>query len=156
MDAQTNVESLNFTFDGQNKTLPVLFVQNAETKVPFPIPLLDITPVNPPLGAFPPIPKRLEFINETSKYSIPRAILLGLSKASRSSDAVSGSGSLDVLRYGRLLKARALVGVRGAGMAFDGLHYVKSVTHTIKRGEYKQSFTLARNGLVSTLQAVPV
>ena len=54
-----------------------------------------------------------------------------------------------MLRYGRVLKARQLVGVRGAGMAFDGLYYVKSVTHTIKRGEYKQSFTLTRNGLVS-------
>ena len=45
--------------------------------------------------------------------------------------------------------------MRGAGLAFDGLYYVKSVTHTIKRGEYKQSFTLARNGLISTLPRVP-
>ena len=43
-----------------------------------------------------------------------------------------------------MLKARGLVGVRGAGPAFDGLYYVKSVTHSIKRGEYKQSFTLTR------------
>ena len=41
-------------------------------------------------------------------------------------------------------------------MAFDGLYYVSSVTHNIRRGEYKQSFTLARNGLVSTLPQVPV
>ena len=47
------------------------------------------------------------------------------------------------------------VGVRGAGTAFDGLHYVSSVTHTIKRGEYKQSFELVRNGLISTLRRVP-
>jgi hypothetical protein len=46
--------------------------------------------------------------------------------------------------------------VRGAGVPFDGLYFVKSVTHDIKRGEYKQSFTLARNGLVSTLPTVPV
>ena len=32
--------------------------------------------------------------------------------------------------------------MRGAGPAFDGLYYVKSVTHDIKRGEYKQNFTL--------------
>ena len=48
------------------------------------------------------------------------------------------------------------MGVRGAGLPFDGLYYVKSVTHDIKRGEYKQSFTLARNGLVSTVPTVPV
>jgi hypothetical protein len=33
---------------------------------------------------------------------------------------------------------------------------VKSVTHDIKRGEYKQSFTLTRNGLVSITPRVPV
>jgi hypothetical protein len=71
-------------------------------------------------------------------------------------DAVSGSGSLDVLRYGHILKAGKLVGVRGAGPAFDGLYYVKKVKHNIKRGEYKQSFNLTRNGLISTVQKVPV
>jgi hypothetical protein len=78
-----------------------------------------------------------------------------MAAASRSADAVTGTGTLDVLRYGRPLRARALVGVRGAGMAFDGLYYVRSVTHDIKRGEYKQSFTLGRNGLISTVPRVP-
>jgi hypothetical protein len=69
---------------------------------------------------------------------------------------VFGTGRLDVARYGRLLKSRQLVGVRGAGLPFNGLYYVKSVTHDIRRGEYKQSFTLARNGLISTVPTVPV
>jgi hypothetical protein len=81
--------------------------------------------------------------------------MIGLAKAAKSADGVTANGSLDVLRYGRVLKARKLVGVRGAGAAFDGLYYVKSVTHNIKRGEYKQSFTLSRNGLLSTFQTVP-
>ena len=68
---------------------------------------------------------------------------------------MTGTGSLDVLRYGRVLKARQLVGVRGAGPAFDGLHYVESVTHSIERGEYKQSFTLTRNALISNTPVVP-
>jgi hypothetical protein len=59
------------------------------------------------------------------------------------------------LRYGRVLKSRGLVGVRGVGNAFDGLYYVKQVKHSIKRGSYKQNFTLARNGLLSTLPQVP-
>jgi len=54
--------------------------------------------------------------------------------------AVTCEGSLDVTRYGGVLNARGLVGVRGAGPAFDGLYYVKKVTHKIKRGEYKQDF----------------
>ena len=52
-----------------------------------------------------------------------------MAKASADADVVTGTGSLDVLRYGRVLQARQLVGVRGAGPAFDGLHYVDSVTH---------------------------
>ena len=34
---------------------------------------------------------------------------------------VSGDGTISVLRYGGILQARQLVGVRGAGLAFDGL-----------------------------------
>ena len=47
-------------------------------------------------------------------------------------------------------------GVRGAGIAYDGLYFVKSVTSTLKRGEFKQSFNLTRNGLVSITPRVPV
>jgi hypothetical protein len=155
MDAHTNCESINFTFDSEHKVLPILFIQNLITKVPIPIPIPDITPLNPPLGLIPPIPKKVEFITGTAKLSPIQAALIGLTKAAQTSDAVTASGSLDVLRYGRPLKARQLVGVRGAGTAFDGLYYVKSVTHNIKRGEYKQNFTLTRNGLISTLLRVP-
>jgi len=156
MDMHTNVESLSFSFDNTSKALPVLFIQNKETKVPIPIPIPDITPLNPPLGVIPPIPNRIAPIRTTANLSPVRAALIGLAKAAKSSDAVTGSGTLDVLRYGRVLQARQLVGVRGAGPAFDGLYYVKSVTHNIKRGEYKQSFNLARNGLLSTVPQVPV
>jgi hypothetical protein len=62
---------------------------------------------------------------------------------------------LDVLRYGQILRARSLVGVRGAGSAYDGLYYVESVTHNIKRSEYKQNFTLSRDGVTSQTQVVP-
>lgn len=162
MDAHTNVESMSFTYDGLSKTLYILFIQNLITKAPIPIPIPDITPLNPPLGARPPLPLHVKLITNdaeeggTAKYTPIQAALIGLAKAAKSSDAVTGSGSLDVLRYGRLLKARGLVGVRGAGPAYDGLYYVKSVTHTIKHGEYKQSFSLSRNALVPTTSTVPV
>jgi len=155
MDAHSNVESLDFRFDSENKVLPVVLIQNPQTKVPIPIPIPDIMPLNPPLGLIPPLPKDIQFLDETAKYSPIQGALIGLAKAARSSDAVTATGTLEVTHYGRVLKARKLVGVRGAGPAFDGLYYVRSVTHTIKRGEYKQNFTLARNGLLSTLPAVP-
>lgn len=162
MDADTNVESLTFTYDGLAKTLYILFIQDLITKAPIPIPILDITPLNPPLGAKPPLPLHVKFItNEegqsgTAKYNPIQAALIGLAKASKGADAISGNGTLDVLRYGRILRARGLVGVRGAGLAYDGLYYVKSVTHNLKQGEYKQTFTLSRNGTLPTVPAVRV
>ncbi|MBX3330925.1 MAG: hypothetical protein KF722_11020 [Nitrospira sp.] len=155
MDAHTNVDSMSFTFDTERRTLPIIYLHNKETKAIIPIPVLDITPLNPPLGLIPPIPMQTKPVRGMAKYSPVEALLIGVAKAAKSSDAVKGTGSLDVLRYGRVLKARKLVGVRGAGPAFDGLHYVTSVTHAIKRGEYKQNFTLSRNGLISTLPEVP-
>ena len=44
-------------------------------------------------------------------------------------------------------RARRLVGVRGVGFLLDGFYYVQRVTHRIKKGEYKQSFSLVREGL---------
>jgi hypothetical protein len=155
MDASTNVESLSFSYDGLAKTVHVLFVQDKVSKIPLPIPIPDITPLNPPLGVKAPSPLSVTFLNrpqeledDTSKYDIIQAATRGLARASQSSDVISGSGSLDVLRYGRILKARGLVGVRGAGVAYDGLYFVKSVTHNIKRGEYKQNFSLSRNAFI--------
>ncbi|HEX7288146.1 MAG TPA: hypothetical protein VF532_18310 [Candidatus Angelobacter sp.] len=155
MDAHTNVESLNFSFNSDAGTLPILYIQEQFSKAPILIPIPDITPLSPPLGLIPPIPKQFPMIEGTAKLTPIQAVLIGMAKAAKKADAVTGNGSLDVLRYGRLLKARGLVGVRGAGIAFDGLYYVKSVTHNIKRGQYKQNFMLARNGLVSTVPRVP-
>lgn len=155
MDAHTNVESLSFSFNGASKTMPIVFIQNEETRAPIPIPIPDISPLNPPLGLIPPFPARFEMMRNTANLNPIQAVALGLARAAKSADAVSGTGTLDVLRYGRTLKARGLVGVRGAGQAFNGLYFVKSVTHKIKQGEYKQDFTLTRNGLVSTVPRVP-
>jgi hypothetical protein len=151
MDAHTNVESMSFTFNGANTTLPIVFIQNSMTKIPIP----KLNPLQPPLGVIPAPITNITMLKDTAKLSPMAAIGKGLAVASRSADAVSGNGSLDVVRYGRLLKARQLVGVRGMGMAFDGLYFVKSVTTNLKQGELKQSFELTRNGLVSITPRVP-
>ena len=156
MDAKSNCEELNFNFDKEKKTTPVVFFQEPNSKVAIGLPIPDVTPMNPPLGVVPPLPPRIVNLDNTAHMSPLSALMTGLSYAAQHSDSVFGTGRLDVARYGRLLKSRQLVGVRGAGLPFNGLYYVKKVTHDIKRGEYKQRFTLARNGLVSTLPTVPV
>jgi hypothetical protein len=155
MDALTNVESLTFTFDPTKGVLPVVLIHNQLTRLPIPIPIPNLNPLQPPLGLLPTPIANLTLMKETANLNPMQALSAGLAKAKESQDAVSAEGNLDVLRYGRVLKARGLVGVRGAGIAYDGLYYVDSVTSTLKRGEFKQKFTLTRNGLVSITPRVP-
>ncbi len=156
MDAHSNVEALSFAVDNTKASLPIVFIQNQLTKFPIPLPIPDISLANPPLGLLPPLPKSINLMKETAKMSPMVALSKGLAAAAGSADVVTATGSLDVLRYGNVLKARQLVGVRGAGPAFDGLYYIKTVSSTLKAGEFKQNFTLTRNGLISTLPRVPV
>ncbi|WP_461522140.1 hypothetical protein, partial [Porticoccus sp.] len=156
MDAHTNVESLNFSFDPTKGVLPVVYIQNQLTRAPIPIPIPNLNPLQPPLGLLPTPIANLKLMKDTAKMNPMQAISKGLDEAKKSQDAVSGTGSLDVLRYGHILKPRKLVGVRGVGVAYDGLYYVRSVTSTLKRGEFKQSFSLTRNGLISITPRVPV
>ena len=151
-----NVESLSFTFDKERKELPIVFIQEPFSKAPIPIPIPDVTPLNPPLGVIPPLPPIPKLLEDTAKLNPIAAVMRGMAYASQHSDSVFGSGSLDVARYGNVLRSRSLVGVRGAGEPFDGLHYVTAVTSTLTRGEFTQSFSLARNALLSTVPKVPV
>lgn len=74
-----------------------------------------------------------------------------LARAQATTDAstdnvVTVQGELDALRYGSILQARALVSLRGVGLSYGGGYFVRSVTHDIKRGQYRQRFTLSREG----------
>ena len=156
MDALTNVDNLSFSFDPTKGLLPVVFIQNQMTRVPIPIPIPNINPLQPPLGVLSTPLSNITLIKDTASMNPMQAISRGLNEAKRSQDSVTATGNLDVLRYGRPLRARALVGVRGAGLAYDGLYFVSSVKSTLKRGEFKQIFDLTRNGLISITPRVPV
>jgi hypothetical protein len=155
LDSWTNVESLNFRYEPQNAVLPIVFIQDPITKVPIPIPIPPLTPFSPPLGLAIMPPQKVEFLTETAKLNPAIALMKGFAKVTETCDTVTSDGTLDVMRYGQPLRARSLVGVRGAGIAFDGMHYVDQATHRIKPGEYKQSFVLKRNALVTDTPVVP-
>ena len=99
--------------------------------------------------------RQIRQLHDTAKRSPAEALMLGMAEAVKNADVVTGDGTLDVDRYGQVLRARSLVGVRGAGLAFDGMHYVDSTTHNLKPGEYKQKFVLKRNALIADLPVVP-
>lgn len=159
MDAHSNVESLSFSLNGLAKKIRVFTIYDPVTKkIPIPIPLPNINILKPPLGARPTPPAKIEFAHNGAKLAPDKAAkeILAFLTSSSNSAAVSANGSLDVMRYNGILRPRMMVGVRGAGWTYDGMYYVDSVTHTIKPGEYKQSFTLSRDGIVSNTPIVPV
>lgn len=163
-DAATNVASLSFSFNGMDKTVFVLMVQEENAKVPVPVPLPDVTPLSPPLGARIPPPMKWAALNRNparrddtappSSQGLLRTAARGLARAAQSAQVITATGTLDVGRYGRLLEARRPVGVRGAGPAYDGLYIVTSTTTTIRRGQITQSFSLARNAHTSLTSEV--
>ena len=147
-DGRTNVESLSFSFDGFKKTQFVVLIKVDDIPVPLPIPIPDVTPLSPPLGQKDPVPLKVTPLVGLSGYTPIEAAVIALAKAAGSANVISGQGALDVLRYGSILPARTVVQVQGAGITYDGEYFVSSVTHTIKPGSYKQSFTLVRNRLI--------
>ena len=161
MDAYTNVESLHFSFDQEKNRIPIVYIYNSETGVSIPIPLPPITPLNPPLGLIPPLPTNL-LPPDLKPF---RDDLVKAADSAGHHDGACGCGAECRSGYLRgLARCDALwrrvegapTGRRARRPArpSTALYYVKSVTHKIKRGEYKQNFTLTRNGLVSTVPTV--
>lgn len=146
-DGSSNVESLQFSFDGFQNIQYVVMYKLSDVPIPIPIPVPGITPLSPPLGSKIPFPLNWQQI-ELSPYNPIQAAAIALARAADASYGVTGSGTLDVLRYGSILNPRTIVQVQGAGVTFDGDYFVDSVTHTIRPGSYKQNFALLRNALI--------
>ena len=147
MGAATNVEQLTFDFNALEPVIPQANIVEPLTGRTVSIPVPSFLS---PLSGQPAAPLRTTVLRDTAGMDLIQASLRVLSAASQSSDAVTGNGELDAMRYGRALRSRQQVDVRGAGHAHDGAYYVKQVTHRLKRGEYKQSFVLTRDGRGAT------
>ena len=78
MDAETNVESINFSFDAEGATLPIVMIYPKELKIGIPIPIPSIDPLKPPLGLIPPIPKNIEIDRESARKNPGQALLAAL------------------------------------------------------------------------------
>jgi hypothetical protein len=152
MGVDTNVESLSFSFDALGPATPVVTILEPTTRIAIPIPVP--AGLHPPLALRPATPLRTTLARDTANLEAAQAVLRALSSLTESSDAVSGSGDIDSVRYGQALRSRRLVGVRGVGLTYDGNYYVKEVSHQIRRGEYRQRFTITREGLGALTPAV--
>ena len=159
MGPETNVDNLDFQYDAQQATLVHGRVKDRSLNVDLPFVTFASTRL-PPLAAFPPLPFEIDKVRKTELKDIEgltyaQAMARAQAMTDKSMDNVlTATGEVDATRYGDVLEARGLVGVRGAGYKYDGFYYVKRVTHSITPGEYKQSFTLSREGLGSTTPVV--
>ncbi|HET9442225.1 MAG TPA: hypothetical protein VFO65_02810 [Acidimicrobiales bacterium] len=163
-DSASTVDSLSVSFDGIRKTQYVGWIHPRESRIPIPIPVPDVV-LSPPLGPRYIPPRGIKQINRaqaprqedaTARRSPVEAVMLALARAAQGANVVTASGQLDVVRYGGLLKARRLVGVRGAGALYDGHWFVRSVSTTLARGRITQSFSLDRNAFESWSDTLPV
>ena len=110
MDAHTNVRSLTFPLRRVRKKIVVFGVFDPATgKIPIPLPLPNVNIFRPPLGLRLTPPSRVEFPDWAFQEELPRIIDRALGELARSSDAITASGTLDVVRYGRILRSRMLV-----------------------------------------------
>jgi hypothetical protein len=88
MDVHTNIESLNFRYDGRSGTLPVVYIQNQETRATIPIPVPSVSLLNPPLGVIPPLQAQVKFMPDTARLSPIKAVLRGLAEAAKSAEGL--------------------------------------------------------------------
>jgi hypothetical protein len=145
MGPQTNLDqAMNFHYNALGPEAPKITILDPLTKTPITIPAPSA--LRPPLARRPAAALRTSIARDTANLDTGQGLLRALSTSTESSDAVTATGEIDAVRYGQALRARRLVGVRGVGASYNGTYYVKQVTHSIRRGEYKQSFTLTREG----------
>lgn len=156
---ETNVESIDFQYNAQSAVQVEGRIRDRNLNTDLPVMTFFSTRV-PPLAAFPALPFELPNVRKVQLdnaegLSYAQAFARAQATTNASLDNVlTANGEVDSARYGDVLEARGLVGVRGAGYSHDGLYYVKSVKHSISRGQYKQQFTLTREGKGSTLPVV--
>lgn len=153
MGAATNVTSLSFSHDSLDAVGTAGVVVEPFLKLSIPIPALPSLRI-PPLAAAPAPARRTARLRDTANRNPLNAATAALAAATNAPDAVTGQGEIDTVRYGAVLRARRLVGVRGAGLTYDGLYYVTSVTHSIAKGSCTQKFALSREGTGAVLPVV--
>jgi hypothetical protein len=153
MGPSTNIDSLTFTQDGLATVKTKGTFIEPILKLTIPIPSLPSLKL-PPFASSPAKALRTVLLRDTSNKNAGQAASAAISAVTNSPDPVTGKGKVDTVRYGHVLRARGPVGVRGAGRSYDGNYYVQSVSHSIGRGQYTQSFSLSREGTGALLPVV--
>jgi hypothetical protein len=159
MGSWTNVTSLRISQDALSPVDTKGTFVEPITKVSIPIPQLPSLRI-PPLAANPVEAKRTVILRDTANQNPAQSATSAVATVTGAPEAVTGDGELDTVRYGYVLRARKLVGVRGVGLSYSGNYYVRSVRHIIELGSpqksatYKQQFKISKEGTGALLPVV--
>lgn len=147
--AATNLADFQVGYDTLRPTGALSVGVDPNTGLPLPAPALAA--LQPPEGLEPTLLRVLppSIRRPTARDAANPAELMRQNQAiaDRSSRAITASGTVDAVKYGRMLRPGLPVAVRGAGRAMSGTYYVTSVSHTIDRGAWTQRFRATRNAL---------
>jgi hypothetical protein len=156
MGSWTNVTSISTS---QDPLSPVgtkgTFVEPI-TKISIPIPSLPSLRI-PPLSSSPTQARRIKLLRNSANQNPAQAAVNAVSTVTNAPESVNADGELETVRYGNVLRARKLVGVRGIGLSYDGNYYVRKVTHVIQMGKeasYTQRFKISKEGTGSLVPVV--
>ena len=147
--AATNLTDFDVGYDTLRPTGAISVGVDPNTGAPIPTPAL--ASLQPPEGLEPTLFRMVPpaITRPTARDAANPAELFRQNQAivDRSSRAITASGTVDAVKYGRMLRPGLPVLVRGAGRAHGGTWYVTSVSHNISTAAWTQSFRATRNAL---------
>lgn len=152
--AETNCTRFSVEADGTAPTeAEIAFVDPMSGETPEPVvitdsglPALGATPLSELRGAASVpqarlVPRRLGCMTQAQAEEYATGVLR------RNAWWVLATGHLNGLRYGRVLRTRKLVTVKGVGPSHNGTYYVRKVRHQLTARSYDMDFELVRNAL---------
>jgi len=148
MGSWTNVTSIRTSQDALSPVDTKGTMVEPITKTSIPIPSLPSLRI-PPLSSSPAQARRTVLLRNSANQNPAQAAANAVSTVTNAPEPVNADGELETVRYGNVLRARKLVGVRGIGLSYDGNYYVRKVTHSIELGNkpnYTQKFKISKEG----------
>ena len=145
----TNMSNFSVRYDMLQPTAATSVGMDASTKTPQPG--IAMAALEPPMGLEPALgrifPPPMVRPADTGAANMAELLATSQSIADRSSRCIRGSGTVDGLKFGRVLRPGLPVLVRGPGRQHSGNYYVTQVTHTISVDGYTQRFDSWRNAV---------
>jgi hypothetical protein len=145
----TNMETFDVSYDMLQPTSALALALDPSTKAPNVAPAFAA--LEPPLGLEPTLfrilPLPVARPADTDAANASELLTEAQAVVNRSSRALRGSGEVDGIRYGKVLRAGLPVAIRGAGRQYSGNYYVTRVSHSISIDHYTQRFEAWRNAV---------